>query len=222
MMTTTTANPVRSWRTAFLTLRDETLTSPQTSLSSLLQNLVFSHSHSLMEALKDLSSNEVTSDIKLIVELAKNSDENVTDIYVHTCHLSSGNYPRYLADRYGIKCALPENTQLINLLLLAVAHLHAELFSSPYSNGNQRYYVSDTGNKISNSENQWEVQTVAFVMIGEVSARMGSPISLEIWQLTLEVLRKVMDALAAKNSLVEEGLMARFYTSLLQCLHLVL
>ncbi|KAI3924539.1 hypothetical protein MKX01_037979 [Papaver californicum] len=274
MMTTTTANPVRSWRTAFLTLRDETLTSPQTSLSFLLQNLVFSHSHSLMEALKDLSSNEVASDIKLILELAKNSDENVTDIYVHTCHLihgvtsrvtleinssfwsimldflgkvmqhflgksdsqivSPGNgvrlkaimevvhILRYFADRYGRKCALPENTQLIKLLLQAVAHLHAELFSSSYSNGNQRHYVSDTGNKITKSENPWEVQTVAFVMIGEVHARMGSPVSLEIWQLTLEVLRKVMDALAAKNSLVEDGLMARFYASLLQCLHLIL
>ncbi|KAI3888557.1 hypothetical protein MKX03_001320 [Papaver bracteatum] len=275
MMTTTTANPMRAWRTAFLTLRDETLTSPpQTSLSSLLQNLVFSHSHSLMEALKDLSSNEVTSDIKLLVELAKNSDENVTDIYVHTCHLihgvisrvileinssfwsimldflgkvvqhflgksdsqivSPGNdvrskaimevvhILRYLADRYGRKCALPENTQLIKLLLLAVACLHAELFSSPYSNGNQRYYVSDTGNKICKSENLWEVQTVVFVLIGEVHARMGTPVSLEIWQLTLEVLRKVMDSLAAKNSLVEDSLMSRFYTSLLRCLHLVL
>ncbi|MCL7044928.1 hypothetical protein MKW94_005147 [Papaver nudicaule] len=279
MMTPPTAtinpNPVRSWRTAFLTLRDETLTSPpQTSLSCLLQNLVFSHSHSLIEASKHLSSHEVTSDIKLLVELAKSGDENATDVYGHTCHLihgvssrvtleinssfwsimldfigkvvqhflgksdsritSPGNgvrlkaimevvhILRYLADRYGRKCSLPENTQLIKLLLQAVACLHAELLSSPYSNGTQRYYVADTGNKISKSENPWEVQTMAFVMIEEVHTRMGSPVSVEIWRLTLEVLRKVMDALAAKSSLVEDGVMSRFYSSLLHCLHLVL
>lgn len=54
------ATPVRSWRTAFLTLRDETLTFPtRTSLYSLLQNLIFSHSDSLIVAVPDLPSHEV-------------------------------------------------------------------------------------------------------------------------------------------------------------------
>ncbi|XP_059662080.1 uncharacterized protein LOC132308109 isoform X2 [Cornus florida] len=68
----------------------------------------------------------------------------------------------------------------------------------------------------------WEVQTVAFTMIGEVFSRVGSSFPLETWQSTIEVLKKVMDVLASRNLLVEDNVMARFYTSLLHCLHLVL
>jgi hypothetical protein len=51
---------VRSWRTSFLTLRDETLTNlPRTSTPQLLNNLIFSHSHTLLCAAPELPSHEV-------------------------------------------------------------------------------------------------------------------------------------------------------------------
>lgn len=51
---------VRTWRTAFLTLRDETLTlPPRSSVAQLLHNLIFSHSHALMSAIPELPSHEV-------------------------------------------------------------------------------------------------------------------------------------------------------------------
>jgi len=53
---------VRSWRTAFLTLRDETLTiPPRNSNVQLLDNLIFSHSNALVSAAVELPSHEVSS-----------------------------------------------------------------------------------------------------------------------------------------------------------------
>ncbi|OVA09399.1 HEAT [Macleaya cordata] len=111
----------------------------------------------------------------------------------------------------------------VQLLLIPVLGMNdMTIYLFPDIRGNQRYHTADTGSKISKCENLWEVQTVAFAMIGDALTRTGSSVSVEIWQLTLEVLRKVMDALAAKNLLVEDNIMSRFYTSLLHCLHLVL
>ena len=52
---------IRSWRTAFLTLRDEFLTNPpRNSTSQMLHNLIFSHSHTLLSAAPELPSHEVS------------------------------------------------------------------------------------------------------------------------------------------------------------------
>lgn len=54
------SSAVRSWRTAFLTLRDETLASPPPSaVLNLLQHLLFSNSQSLIAAAPDLPPHEV-------------------------------------------------------------------------------------------------------------------------------------------------------------------
>ncbi|XP_073224565.1 uncharacterized protein [Cicer arietinum] len=82
---------VRSWRTAFLTLRDETLTNPpRTSTSQMLHNLIFSHSHTLLCAAPELPSHEVLSDIVFMMELvaATSSDEeDCIHIYTQTSRM---------------------------------------------------------------------------------------------------------------------------------------
>ncbi|OAY78821.1 HEAT repeat-containing protein 6 [Ananas comosus] len=65
----------RSWRTAFLTLRDETLAPPPPhALLSLLRDLVLSHPSGALAAAAaaaaDLPPHEVTSDVMLLAELA--------------------------------------------------------------------------------------------------------------------------------------------------------
>lgn len=61
---------VRTWRTAFLTLRDETLTSPtRTPISQLLHQLIFSQSLNLLSAAPDLPPHELTSDLLFLFRL---------------------------------------------------------------------------------------------------------------------------------------------------------
>ncbi|XP_072966428.1 uncharacterized protein [Typha angustifolia] len=82
---------VRSWRTAFLTLRDETLACPSPpTLLSLLRDLVLSHpSDALAAAAAHLPPHEVTSDVMLLAELAVAVSKcpDVDDALVRICHL---------------------------------------------------------------------------------------------------------------------------------------
>ncbi|GER28444.1 ARM repeat superfamily protein [Striga asiatica] len=67
------SSAVRSWRTAFLTLRDETLCSPPgATVLRLLNQLILSQSNTLIAASLDLSPHEATSDFMLLMELAGN------------------------------------------------------------------------------------------------------------------------------------------------------
>ncbi|KAK8583569.1 hypothetical protein V6N12_067835 [Hibiscus sabdariffa] len=81
---------VRSWRTAFLTLRDETLTSPP-SIPQLLQSLIFSHSHSsFISAASDLPAHEVTSDLLFLIQLVADASQFQHDLiptFSNTCRL---------------------------------------------------------------------------------------------------------------------------------------
>lgn len=78
----------RTWRTAFLSLRDELLTSPASStVIPLLHRLIFSQSETLIAAARDLPPHEVTSDAMFLVELGRTlSDcgEDVDDMIIHT------------------------------------------------------------------------------------------------------------------------------------------
>ncbi|XP_058084805.1 uncharacterized protein LOC131232528 isoform X2 [Magnolia sinica] len=259
---------IKSWRTAFLTLRDETLTPPPlTSVPNLIRNIIFSHSEIFICAAQDLPPHEVASDVMFLVEIVASipEGEEVVDTFIHTCHLIhgiscrvclemkssswttlldflekmvewflcradtktvlSGNAARIKAVREILEtirnCSQLESTKLVKLVLKIVSCSHAELFSSSYSIGNQRY-AADNGTRTPKFNNLWEVQTLAFAMIGDAFARVGSSVSGDMWRSTLEVLRKVMDVLASKGLLIEDNVMSRFYTSLLHCLHLVL
>ncbi|XP_027343475.1 HEAT repeat-containing protein 6 isoform X2 [Abrus precatorius] len=82
---------VRSWRTSFLTLRDETLTIPlRNSTAQMLDNLIFSHSNSLVSAALELPSHEVFSDILFMMDLVAATsfeEKECTHIYTQTSRL---------------------------------------------------------------------------------------------------------------------------------------
>uniref|UniRef100_A0A7N1A0M5 DUF4042 domain-containing protein n=1 Tax=Kalanchoe fedtschenkoi TaxID=63787 RepID=A0A7N1A0M5_KALFE len=90
----TSSPSIRAWRTAFLTLRDETLTPPiRTSLPNLLHTLILSHSVDLIAAAPDLPAHEVTSDVLLLLELAKNAPhpyEDMLNSFTQICNLIHG------------------------------------------------------------------------------------------------------------------------------------
>lgn len=76
----------RSWRTAFLSLRDETQSlaslrqSHTQTILHLLNRLIFSQSDNLIHAVSLLPSDEVASDIMILMELARNiSDDAAAD-----------------------------------------------------------------------------------------------------------------------------------------------
>ncbi|KAJ4977016.1 hypothetical protein NE237_002122 [Protea cynaroides] len=268
------SSSVQSWRTAFLTLRDETLTSPpRTSLSSLLQHLIFSQTDTLVSACTVIPPQEVTSDMMFLVELVGTSleSEDAGTTYVHISHLMhrvfrrvflvmnssswatmmsfigkvvesfigkankkkafTGNSAcpkpimeiletlRFLSNGYGKHCLPSDTAVFVKILLHIVTCSHEQLVSSSYVN---KQFSADSGTRISKFSNLWETQTVALAMIEEAFSRVGSLVPVEIWQSTIEVLRKVMDALASKGRPVEGFVMTRFYTSVLDCLHLVL
>ncbi|KAE9599474.1 hypothetical protein Lalb_Chr14g0362591 [Lupinus albus] len=80
---------VRVWRTSFLTLRDESLTTPlpiSSSISHMFHNHIFSHSYSLLSAAPQLPSHEVLSDILFLMELvgAACSDQLQDCIHIYT------------------------------------------------------------------------------------------------------------------------------------------
>ncbi|XP_052210867.1 uncharacterized protein LOC127813768 isoform X2 [Diospyros lotus] len=128
---------------------------------------------------------------------------------------------RCLVSVYHRKCSVSDNTELLNFLLSIVAHSHTELFYPSSSSRNQGY-TAEFGKRTPGYNSLWEVLTVTFTLIGDAFSRVGPSLSEDIWQSSIQVLKKVMDVLASKNLLVDDNVMARFYTSLLQCLHLVL
>ncbi|CAM8995952.1 unnamed protein product [Rhodiola kirilowii] len=274
----TTSPPIRAWRTAFLTLRDETLTFPiRTSLPNLLQDLIFSQSGDLITAATDLPAHEVTSDVLLLLELTKNTFD-ASEEMVNSCrqifHLIHGvsqlvslafscaSWSLFLGAFHNmvglilgkpptgsnlgssaasvraiIQCleslrhlikGLPghrsfsEETELIKFLHHVIECCDTGISCSFYSNVTPKNTL-DVNLKLPWHDSLWEVKTRACTMIGEVFSRVGSSsITYDIWQPTLEVLRKLMDGFTSKTLLVEDPVMSRFYISVLNCLHLVL
>ncbi|CAI9786720.1 unnamed protein product [Fraxinus pennsylvanica] len=87
------SSTVRTWRMAFLTLRDETLASPpRPTVVHLLNHLIFSQFDYLIAAAPDLPPHEVTSDVMFLLELARNIShteelEDVIPSFVQLSHL---------------------------------------------------------------------------------------------------------------------------------------
>ncbi|KAL9669384.1 hypothetical protein QQ045_006931 [Rhodiola kirilowii] len=274
----TTSPPIRAWRTAFLTLRDETLTSPiRTSLPNLLQDLIFSHSGDLITAAPILPAHEVTSDVLLLLELTKNTldaSEEMVNSLRQICHLVHGvsqlvslelncaSWNLFLGafhNMVGLILGKPpivrnlgssaasvraiiqsletlrhlikgppgrrsfsEETGLIKFLHHVIECCDTGISYSVYSNVTPKNTL-DVNLQLPGRDSVWEVKTRACIMIGEVFSRVGSSsITYDIWQPTLEVLRKLMDGFTSKTPLIEDPVMSRFYISVLNCLHLVL
>lgn len=118
-------------------------------------------------------------------------------------------------------CSLVETPGLLKFLLSIAACSHDELFCSSSSNGYQTC-TADFGKSMARHNSLLEIRSAVFTMIGDVFSRAGSSLSADIWQSTIEVLKKDMDTLASSGVLVQDSIVARFHTSLLNCLHLVL
>ncbi|KAM7256187.1 hypothetical protein ACFE04_011928 [Oxalis oulophora] len=272
---------VRSWRTAFLTLRDETLAKQSlSSISLLLRDLIFSTSISLIAASPHLPSHELTSDLLFLLQLVANyspqqplkhdydyddDGEDEDDFLTSTCQLvhdvscrcslnitssswtilldsfrsiiihclprpnASGIRPlllsfhtiRRVISDFQRRCSLSDDIHLVKFLLDMVTYCHAELTPSYRASAKHKAVVR-MGNQLPKHNSLWEVQTVAFNILGDVFSRSGSLVPVDVWRSTIEVLRKVMDVLAIKSVLIEDKVMSWFYESLLHCLHLVL
>ncbi|THG16204.1 hypothetical protein TEA_002766 [Camellia sinensis var. sinensis] len=99
---------VRSWRMAFLTLRDETLTSPpSTAVVHLLNHLIFSNSDNLIRVASDLPSHEVTSDLMFLMEVARTTADSAAlndDVYDVSHRVSldiNSSYWALMLDSFG-------------------------------------------------------------------------------------------------------------------------
>ncbi|KAB2609005.1 hypothetical protein D8674_012173 [Pyrus ussuriensis x Pyrus communis] len=250
------SSPVRWWRTAFLTVRDETLTTPlRTPIPELLHHSIFSHSHTLLFAAPDLPPQEVTSDLLFVMELVTakpHGGEDLTPTFTHITHLihdishrislviNSASWTllidffnkmlRYfigsssrVMSTYQRKCSMAEEVLLVKFLLRIIESSHAELSSFSNLILNQSL-VLEVGKRmpVRGYGCLWEIQTLAFTMVGEAISRVGLSFPLDIWRSTIEVFRKVMDGLVAKSQLMEDAFMSRFNLSLLHCLHLTL
>ncbi|KAF3795695.1 HEAT repeat-containing protein 6 [Nymphaea thermarum] len=229
---------VRSWRTAFLTLRDEAATSTSIpSVLSLLRNLA-SQSEIIVLAASNLPSREVALDVMLLVELGSSVpvDNDTADTFVQICHLiydiscqkqlelnsnccilmfgfiekvveclNSYTAKRAPMQQFDLKrtlsgalhiigelvnrtCgnwSLHENSQLVKVLLRVVSFLREHLSTRSYA---QAYRDSiSTRTKINQPEKLWEIQSVAFSMLGDAFLRTGSSFPNDVWQSTLEV-----------------------------------
>ncbi|XP_057781200.1 uncharacterized protein LOC130999628 isoform X4 [Salvia miltiorrhiza] len=91
------SSAVRSWRTAFLTLRDENSASPpRATVIRLFDNLILSQSESFVAAAPQLPRHELTSDLMLLLELARDLSyyqqgiEDVTQTFVKLSGLIHG------------------------------------------------------------------------------------------------------------------------------------
>ncbi|XP_010436900.1 PREDICTED: HEAT repeat-containing protein 6 isoform X2 [Camelina sativa] len=89
MFTAAASSSAGRWRTAFLSLRDEILTTPPPPLPLLLQDLLFSQSHSLLSAVSHLPPHELTSDCLFLLDLVSKADDGPDWILVsrRTCQL---------------------------------------------------------------------------------------------------------------------------------------
>nr|GEU72704.1 hypothetical protein [Tanacetum cinerariifolium] len=250
-----------SWRTSFLTLRDELQSSPNmTTLIDLLNHLIFTQSQSLIAVATSLPLHEVMSDAMFLVELGRtiSSSEAAEDAVQALLQLSSfiqnlshvisfkmtsstwclvlstfgrmeeiflGRNPsgniivieatkqcietvRSLVDVNHRTMMLSDNMQLLDFLIKTVSFSYNACPSSL--------------KMILHKNSLWEIQTIAFTMISEVFSRVGTSLPADHWQSTIDAFKSIMDALASKGPLLENNVMDRFYTSLLQSLHLVL
>ncbi|CAI9093329.1 OLC1v1028804C1 [Oldenlandia corymbosa var. corymbosa] len=105
---------------------------------------------------------------------------------------------------------LPDHKRLLDFLHLVIAGFQM----APHS--------SSSNTKVLQTQCTWEVQKTAFALIGEVYSKVEQSMQVDVWKSTIEVLRQVIDLLASKGPLKEDSFMARFYCSVLHCLHLVL
>ncbi|OEL28670.1 HEAT repeat-containing protein 6 [Dichanthelium oligosanthes] len=274
--TSTSGGGARPWRTALLTLRDESLASPSpTALLALLRRVLLSPaSPSLAASAAALSPHEVGSDVAFLAETAAAvaSCPDADDALRGVCHLihdimcktnmeidSSGwlailkfldavvkcsiegarvkglsvrtaalnttseclQILRFWSRDYGRSNSFTESSHSLTVLISIILCLQAELNLSDKPN-DIGILSRDSGSFNNKNSNVWDMKISAFSMVENILSKIASSMTEDLWQSVIEVLRKVMDFVTARNLIIESSLMSRFYTSFLCCLHLVL
>jgi hypothetical protein len=128
---------------------------------------------------------------------------------------------RFWSRDYGRGSSLNENSHSLTVLISIVSCLQAELNLSDKPNG-IGISPRDSGSTNNKNSNTWDMIISAFSMVEDVLCKIASSMTEDLWQSVIEVLRKVMDFVTARNLIIESSIMSRFYTSFLRCLHLVL
>uniref|UniRef100_A0A803QMU6 DUF4042 domain-containing protein n=1 Tax=Cannabis sativa TaxID=3483 RepID=A0A803QMU6_CANSA len=241
---------VRAWRTAFLSLRDEILTTPPPT-PHLLHQLLFSHSQTLISAAPDLPLHELISDLLFLMELLSTSHNHsafpqFSRLIHDICHrvplqLNSSSWTQFLQSLqiliHFFITTPPESATESLLQCFATLRCLLKGYRRKMSSSDDIQLVKFLVGIIAVSHSEltakrmiinqsetslWEVQTFAFTMLEEAISRLGSSFSAHLWISTIEVFRKMMDVLASKTTLLEDSVKSRYYAALLHCLHLVL
>lgn len=128
---------------------------------------------------------------------------------------------RFLNKDFGRSSSLTENSNVLRVLILIISCLQAELnlTNKPNGSGISSHISGSTNNKNSNI---WDMEISAFSMVEDILCKIAPSMSEDLWKSVLEILRKVIDLVTARNLIIESSVMSRFYTSFLRCLHLVL
>ncbi|KAL6857022.1 hypothetical protein ACP4OV_018404 [Aristida adscensionis] len=128
---------------------------------------------------------------------------------------------RFWSRDQGRSTSLTENSHSLRVLVSILSCLQAELNLSDKPNGTSTssHVCGSMNNKNSNI---WDMKISAFSIVEDILCKSASSMSEDLWLSVIEVLRKVMDFVTARNNVTESSVMSRFYTSLLRCLHLVL
>ncbi|KAL4570566.1 hypothetical protein LXL04_026222 [Taraxacum kok-saghyz] len=244
---------VRSWRTAFLTLRDEVQNSPtDPTILHLLNRLIFSQSEALIAAIPNLPIHEVTSDAMFLLELVgtisnSRGDEAIRHVLVQLSNLIH-NFSHFISFKvtsstwslvlhtYGGMLAMFLSTAGTkrdpsgNIVVIEATKHCLDTVRSLVDANQRTFTLSDNVQlldfllkTVTLSQNSpWEFQTTVLTMISEVFSRVGTSLPAHHWQSTVDTFRNILDVLGSKGPLMEGNVMDRFYTSLLNCLHLVL
>ncbi|KAF8669994.1 hypothetical protein HU200_051179 [Digitaria exilis] len=275
-MASTSGGGARPWRTALLTLRDESLASPSPpALLALLRRVLLSPAPpSLAASAAALPPHEVGSDVAFLAETAAAvaSCPGADDALRGVCHLvhdimcktnmeidSSGwlailkfldalvkctiegacvkglslrtaalntssqclQILRFQSRDYGSSSPLTESSHSLAVLISIISYLQAELNLSDKPNG-IGISSRDSGSVNTKNFNTWDMMISAFSMVEDILCKIASSMTENLWQSVIEVLRKVMDFVAAWNLIIESSIMSRFYASFLRCLHFVL
>lgn len=267
----------RPWRTALLTLRDESLASPSpTALLELLRQVLLTPaSPSLAASAAALPPHEVGSDVAFLADTAAAAAPcpGAGDALRGVCHLihdvmsktnmeinPSGSLAmlkfldklvkcsiegacmkglssrtsalntaseclhilRFWSRDYGRGISLAESSHSLTVLVSIVSFLQAELNISDKPANATGISSRNSGSANSKNSNIWDMKISAFSMLEDILSKVASNMTENLWQSVIEVLRKVMDFVTARNLVIESSIMSRFYTSFLRCLHLVL
>ncbi|KAK3011803.1 hypothetical protein RJ639_012504 [Escallonia herrerae] len=224
------AASIRSWRIAFLTLRDETLTSQSTP--TLINHLIFSQSDALIAAAPALPPHEIHSlsghvsleftstswvlvlesfGIMIVILLCRaGTQEGSINNDVITSIKQCLESLRCLFSVYQRTLLLSEVTELLNLLLNILSCSH-ELIYLSISSGNQRF-TGEYGKRIPGYNSLREIQATSFTMISEVFSRAGTYLQVDNWQSTIEQFDQVAGFVAVLKMFLNYGLTSKSQT----------